>query len=253
MENNRLDMELIYVILIISFLAPIIGSLIGVIRKPSNLLMYNMLAFAAGVMLAISFLNLIPESIRLSSTWLCCLGILIGAIIMYLVDKLIPHLHPELVSQEQNCRLRRTALYLIIGIFLHNFPEGMAIALGTVSSSKLSLIIAVAIAIHNIPEGICTSAPYYYCTKKRMKSFMVSSLTAIPIVAGFILAHIIFQKIPLGIVGIIVAATAGIMIYISGDELIPTSCRKDNKSWSHSTIFSLIAGTLLVVILGILL
>lgn len=245
-------MEVIYIILLISFLGPILGSLIGVMKRPSNLMMYNMLAFAAGVMLAISFLKLIPESINLSSVWLCCIGILIGALIMYFVDRIIPHIHPELVSQEQNCRLKRTALYLLIGIFLHNFPEGMAIAIGSVTSMKLSLVIAIAIAVHDIPEGICTSAPYYYCTRKRLKSFLVSSATAIPTVLGFFFAHFLYQNISLAAVGIIVGATAGLMIYISGDELIPTSCHKNLKHWSHSTIFSLIAGVVSVILLGLL-
>jgi ZIP family zinc transporter len=245
-------MEIIYIILILSVLAPVIGSLIGVLRKPSHLMMYNMLAFAAGVMLAISFLRLIPESIRLSSIWLCCFGIIVGALIMYAVDKLIPHLHPELVSQEQGCHLKRTAVYLLIGIFLHNFPEGIAIAIGGVSSAKLSLTIAIAIAIHDIPEGICTSAPYYYCTKKRLKSFLLSSLTAIPTAGGFLLAHFLFKGMSYSILGMIMAATAGLMIYISGDELIPTSCHKTLKHWSHSTIFSLILGVISVVLLGLI-
>ena len=231
-------MEAIYVILIVTILGPVIGSLVGVLRRPSERFMHGMLAFAAGVMLAISFLELIPESIHLSSLYLASLGIFIGALFMFGLDKAIPHIHPELCSQEQGCKLKRTAIYLLIGIFLHNFPEGMAIAIGTVVEPSTALAIALAIAIHNIPEGICTSAPYYHCTKKRLKSFLISSSTAIPIIVGFVFARYLFLNIPLSIVGIITAATAGLMIYISGDELIPTSCNKGNKEWSHLTIFS---------------
>lgn len=243
-------MEPIYVILIISVFGPVIGSLIGIIKKPSNKFLFNMLAFAAGVMLAISFIDLIPESIKLSSIWLASIGILIGAAIMYILDKLIPHIHPELCKQEQGRNLERTSVYLILGIFLHNFPEGMAIGIGAVSGIKISLTIALAIAIHNIPEGIATSAPYYYITKKRLKSFLVSSSTAIPLIIGFLFANFLFKNIPPNIVGIIIAATAGLMIYISGDELIPTSCNKASGEWSHSTIFSLIAGVIFVLLLG---
>ena len=245
-------MEAIYVILIVTILGPVIGSLVGVLRRPSERFMHGMLAFAAGVMLAISFLELIPESIHLSSLYLASLGIFIGAFIMFGLDKAIPHIHPELCSQEQGCKLKRTAIYLLIGIFLHNFPEGMAIAIGTVVEPSTALAIALAIAIHNIPEGICTSAPYYHCTKKRLKSFLISSSTAIPIIVGFVFARYLFLNIPLSIVGIITAATAGLMIYISGDELIPTSCNKGNKEWSHLTIFSLILGVLFVVLLGLI-
>lgn len=243
-------MNPIYIIISISIAGPIIGSLIGVIKKPSNLFMYNMLAFAAGVMLSISFLELIPESIGFSSIWICAIGVVLGSLVMYTLDKIIPHIHPELCSQEHGHRLKRVAIYLLLGIFLHNFPEGIAMGIGAVTEFKLSFIIALAIAIHDIPEGICTSAPYYYVTRKRLKSFLISASTAIPTIIGFLFAYYLFQNIPLQIVGIIIAATAGLMIYISSDELIPTACCKDNKVWGHSTIFSLIAGVLLVIILS---
>ncbi|WP_432407885.1 ZIP family metal transporter [Wukongibacter sp. M2B1] len=233
----------------ISVLGPVIGSLIGVIKKPSEAFMYNMLSFAAGVMLTISFLELIPESIEFSSIYICSLGIVIGSLIMYSIDKLIPHIHPELIKQEQGRNLQKTATYLIVGIFLHNFPEGMAIAIGTVSDSKISIAIALAIAIHNIPEGICTSAPYYHCTKNRLKSFLVSSTTALPILVGFIFANFLFKNISPTLIGLIIGATAGLMIYICADELIPTSCC---KTTNHSTIFSLIAGILFVILLQLI-
>jgi zinc transporter, ZIP family len=243
-----MDTILLWIVLI-SALGPIIGSLIGVIKKPSTRFMFNMLSFAGGVMLAISFLELIPESIRFSSPIISVFGILTGAFFMFLVDKSIPHIHPELCSQEQGCQLKRTSIYLIVGMFLHNFPEGMAIAIGVVSEPRVSLIIALAIAIHNIPEGICTSAPYYHCTKKRIRSFLVSSVTAVPILVGFFLARILYQFISLSLVGFIIGATAGLMIYITADEIIPTSCCKMSN---HTTIFSLIAGVLMVILLKIL-
>ncbi len=243
MENS------LFWIVLISVLGPIIGSFIGVVKKPSERFMYNMLAFAAGVMLAISFLELIPESIALSSIYIAVLGILFGCVLMFGLDRLIPHIHPELCSQEQGCKLKRTSIYLFFGIFLHNFPEGMAIAIGTVSDIKISLVVALAIAIHNIPEGICTSAPYFHCTGKRLKSFLISSSTAIPILAGFIFAKFIFQQISNNLIGFIVGATAGLMIYITSDELIPSSCC---RTTNHSTIFSLIAGILFVILLGLI-
>lgn len=233
-------------IVIISVMGPVIGSLIGVLRKPSSVFTYNMLSFAAGVMLAISFLELIPESIAFSSIHICVLGMLLGSLLMYGIDRLLPHIHPELLQQEQGRHLQKTALYLIIGIFLHNFPEGMAIAIGTVSDSRLSLAIAIAIAIHNIPEGICTSAPYYLTTHNRLKSFLVSSATALPILVGFLFAKKLYQHISYDFVGLIIGATAGLMIYICADELIPASC---NRTTNHSTIFALILGTVFVVLL----
>lgn len=245
-------MEPIIFVLLISVLGPIIGSFLGVLKKPSPLFMKNMLSFSAGVMIAISFLELIPESIELSSVTLCVLGVIIGAGVMYGLDKLIPHINPELCKNEEGSKLKKTAIYLIFGIFLHNFPEGMAIAIGTVTNFKTTLSIALAIAIHNIPEGICTSAPYYYCTKKKLKSFLISSSTAIPLVLGFFAAKTLFKNIPLNMVGLIIAATAGLMIYISADELIPVSCTKDCHKYSHSSIFSFILGVIFVILLGMI-
>jgi ZIP family zinc transporter len=237
------------IIVAISILSPIIGSLIGVLRKPSERFMYNMLAFAGGVMLAISFLELIPESIAISSVLVATIGILLGSILMFGIDKLIPHIHPEMCKQEQGKKIERTAFYLIIGIFLHNIPEGMAIAIGTVSGTKISIVIALAIAVHNIPEGICTSAPYFYVSKKRLKSFLVSSSTAIPVLIGFVLAQELYKYISNDLIGLVIGATAGLMIYITSDEIIPASCC---KTTDHKTIFSLISGILFVVLLGAL-
>lgn len=240
----------IYVILLISVLGPVLGSLIGVLKKPSETFMHRMLAFAAGVMLSISFLELIPEGIRMSSLYIASLGVLTGSLFMLLLDRSIPHIHPELCSQEQGCDLKRTSVYLMVGIFLHNLPEGMAIAIGSVTDTSTGLAIALAIGVHNIPEGICTSAPYYFCTKKKLRSFLLSSATAIPILVGFIIADILFRNIPLAVVGFLIAATAGIMIYISGDELIPNACNKKQPLWDHMAIFSLIFGVIFVILLG---
>jgi ZIP family zinc transporter len=241
-------MDPVVLIVVISVLGPIIGSAIGVIRKPSFEYLCNMLCFAAGIMLGISFLELIPESIHLSSAVICISGLLSGSVIMYGLDRLIPHIHPELCAQEQGCNLKRTSVYLIIGIFLHNLPEGMAIAIGSVTEMRVSLAIALGIAIHNIPEGICTSAPYYHTTGARVKSFLVSSSTAVPILIGYLLARALFQVITPQVIGFIIGATAGLMIYITVDEIIPNSCVGTN----HRTIFSLVVGIIFVILLGLI-
>ena len=241
-----MDLTLIFIVSL-SILSPVIGSAIGIIRMPSNVAMYNMLAFAAAVMLSISFLELIPEAIEYGSLSFAIIGLVIGVSIMYLFDRLIPHLHPATLDQEQGGNLKKSALFLFWGIFLHNFPEGIAMAVGTVTNIKLSIAVAIGLAMHNIPEGILTSAPYYKATGKRWKAFWISSATAIPIAVGFVISYFIFQNISMITLSIIVAATAGIMIYICVDELIPAS---SFKLTNHSTIFSFISGILLVLLLG---
>ncbi|MFO8057630.1 MAG: ZIP family metal transporter [bacterium] len=239
-------METIYLIVIISVLGPVLGSAIGVMKRTSTSYICNMLCFAAGVMLSISFLDLIPESLRISSVWMCALGILLGTALMYTLDKTIPHIHPEFCVPEQGTRLKRTSIYLIMGIFLHNFPEGMAIAIGGMADIKVSITIALAIAIHNIPEGICTSSPYFNITGKRLQAFLYSSSTAVPLLVGFLVARFLLMDIDPMVLGVITGATAGLMIYIAADELIPSACQ---EAGSHSTIFSLMAGVLFVVLL----
>jgi len=225
---------------------PIIGSAIGILKMPTSGYICNMLCFAAGVMLSISFLELIPESLEISSLAITIGGLVLGSVAMYGLDRIIPHVHPGLCAQEQGCNLERTSVYLILGIFLHNFPEGMAIAIGSVTETTTSITIAIAIAIHNIPEGICTSAPYYHSTGKRIQAFLLSAATAIPILIGYVTARHIFQQVSIQVVGLLISATAGLMIYITADELIPHSCAGTN----HQTIFSLMLGVVFVLLLG---
>lgn len=233
-------------IVIIAVSGPVLGSVIGVLRKPTFGFICNMLCFAAGVMLAISFLQLIPGSLAVSSPGIAVIGVILGSLVMYGLDKIIPHIHPRLCAQEQGCNLERTSVYLILGIFLHNYPEGMAIAIGSVTEMRVSITIALAIAIHNIPEGICTSAPFYHSTGRRIQAFLLSSATAVPILVGYITARTIFQQVSPQVVGLLISATAGLMIYITTDELIPHSCAGTN----HQTIFSLILGVIFVIFLG---
>jgi ZIP family zinc transporter len=150
------------IIVALATIGPVIGSGIGVLKRPSTAYIHNMLYFATGIMLSISFLDLIPESIHLGGSFTCVAGLSLGAMAMYGLDRLFPHVHECAACAEDECHLGHTANFLILAIFLHNFPEGMAIAIGAVTNVGDSVVIALAIAIHNIPEGICTSAPHYY-------------------------------------------------------------------------------------------
>jgi zinc transporter, ZIP family len=113
-------MDPVFFIVVISVLGPLIGSTIGVLKLPSFDYICNVLCFAAGVMLAIAFLELIPQSLLISSALVCAGGVIFGSLIMFAMDRLIPHIQPRLCSQEQNCNLERTSVYLILGMFLHN-------------------------------------------------------------------------------------------------------------------------------------
>jgi ZIP family zinc transporter len=242
-------MEPYIYIIALSFLGPLIGTLIGIVKKPDERTMLDMMALAGGVMLGMAFFQLIPESIKLSSVATCIIGMIIGTFFMYLVDRVIPHVHPELCAPEYGSKIKKTALFILVGMFIHNIPEGMAMAVGMVSNIKLSFITALSISLHHIPESICTAAPYFYITKNRAKSFLVSISTFIPLMVGFALGVVLFSSIPAVFMGLAVGATAAVMVYISIDELIPTSCA---SSETHSNIFFLMAGIIIVLMLGLL-
>jgi len=209
-----------------------------------------MLAFAAGVMRTVSFINLIPQSISFSSMSIAVIGVGIGALLMFFIDKFIPHIHPErnLEKDKDFCNIKKSSRYLNTALFIHNLPEGMVIALGTITSNVFGIIIAIAITIQKIPEGICVAAPTYYCNKNKFKSFIIACSTLIPLLMGFFIAYFLYQNLSSTIIGLIIGITAGFMIYISTDELIPSSSKKVTN---HSTIISLIIGILFVLILNI--
>jgi len=154
-------------------------------------------------------------------------------------------------------KLMRMGLFTALAIGVHNFPEGLATFLSALEDQKLGMAIAVAIALHNIPEGISVSVPIFYATGSRRKAFLYSALSGVaePIGAGIGYLAILFLfggstgVIPSEIMGILFGAVAGIMVYISLDELLPTS-RAYGKG--HDSIYGLVAG-MLVMALSLLL
>ena len=232
----------------LSTAGPVIGSAIGVWKKPTEFYINSMLYFAAGIMMSISFLDLIPESIHLGSTVTCLVGLMAGALLMGAIDRVFPHVHECAACNEEVCHLGRTANFLILAIFLHNFPEGMAIALGSATDIGNSLVIALGIAIHNIPEGVCASAPHYFIFGNRMKSFVLSSVSALPIAIGYVFARYIVEQISTSTMSVLVGSTAGLMIYISVNELMPAS--RGYKKGHFVTAFA--GGFMSVLLLGLI-
>jgi ZIP family zinc transporter len=142
--------------------------------------------------------------------------------------------------------LLRMGVFVAIAIAIHNFPEGLATFLAALEEPSLGIPIAFAIAIHNIPEGIAVAVPIYHATGSRKKAFLYSFLSGLAEPAGaligFSLINILFNEIAFGVV---FAGVAGIMVYISLDELLP-SAEKYGKH--HLSISGLIAGMGLMAI-----
>jgi len=150
-------------------------------------------------------------------------------------------------------KLMRLGLFTALAIAIHNFPEGLATFLAALHSPALGLAIAVAIALHNIPEGISISVPIFYATGKRRKAFLYSLLSGLaePIGAGVAYLALLFftngrgGAIPPQVMGVLFGGVAGIMVYISLDELLPTS-RAYGKG--HDSLLGLVAGMLVMAV-----
>ncbi len=245
-------MDSLSFILLIIFIGPIIGAFLGIYKKYSEGQIFSMLSFAAGVMTFVSVLELIPEGYKNGSIELVIGGILAGGLAMFLLNKILPHYHhAEYVLSQKAKEIDRTAIFLFFGIFLHNFPEGMAIGMGGLSEIKFSIMIAIVIAIHDIPEAVCVAAPLYFTNKKRFRSFFITLLTAIPTVIGFLLTHYYFKNISASVLSVIIGATAGVMIHISFFELLPQSFG-GHLSKKRALIVFLLGGLFVIFLQGII-
>jgi ZIP family zinc transporter len=154
-------------------------------------------------------------------------------------------------------KLMRMGLFTALAIGIHNFPEGLATFLAALQDPSLGVAIAVAVALHNIPEGISVSVPIFYATGDRKKAFLYSVLSGLAEPLGAIIAYLGIRLffggnegvVPPQVMGILFGGVAGIMVYISLDELLPTS-RAYGKG--HDSLFGLVAG-MLVMALSLLL
>lgn len=142
--------------------------------------------------------------------------------------------------------LLRMGLFTALAIGIHNFPEGLVTFLAVLQEPTLGLAIAIAIALHNIPEGISVSVPVYYATGKRRRAFFYSVASGLAEPVGAVIAYFLLRaflgpaaQFPGQVVGLLFGFVAGVMVYISVDELLPTS-RAYGKG--HDSLLGLIAG-----------
>ena len=157
--------------------------------------------------------------------------------------------------QVHNHKLMRMGLFTALAIAIHNLPEGLATFLAALQDPSVGLAIAISVALHNIPEGISVSVPIYYATGKRRRAFVYSLLSGMAEPVGAMVAYGLLRlaigggAVPPQLMGILFGGVAGIMVYISLDELLPTS-RAYGKG--HDSLLGLIGG-MLVMSLSLLL
>jgi len=251
-----------------------IGSALAFFAKRTNTKFLAVsLGFSAGVMIYVSFVEIFVkarESLtsdlgEVAGTWATVISFFGGMLIIALIDKLIPSFeNPHEIKRvesmsdektEENTdgkgrKLYRMGMFAAIAIAIHNFPEGLATFTAALKDPSLGVAIAVAIAIHNIPEGIAVSVPIFYATGNRKKAFFYSFLSGLSEPVGALIGYLILMRFLNDTVfGILFASVAGIMVFISLDELLPSA---EEYGEHHLTIYGLVAG-MIVMALSLLL
>ena len=225
------------------------------IRQPKPKLMSLILGFSAGVMLYISFAELLHEAFKQIGYVNANVGFFIGIAFIALIDIFIPHeykqehatdsvlpLMKDTINQTEpvnshrghhrfrggavkTSQLKRAGMLTAIGIAIHNFPEGLAVFSSAITGDQaFGILVALAIALHNIPEGICVSMPIYEATGNRRQAFLYSFAAGLAEPIGAIIGYtILFKFLTPTLIYALLAFAAGIMVYISLDELLPTA------------------------------
>jgi ZIP family zinc transporter len=143
-------------------------------------------------------------------------------------------------AYKRRSTLLRTGIFTAIAIAIHNFPEGLATFVSAIHDPNLGIAIAVAIAIHNIPEGIAVSVPVFYATHNRKKAFLYSFLSGLAEPVGAVLGFLVLMPIMNeAVMGVLFGIVAGIMVFISVDELLPASQAYGEH---HLSVYGLVAG-----------
>ena len=217
-------------------------------KRISDRLLDVMLGFSAGVMLAATSFSLIVPALDLSGPLVAVFGIILGALVLHLIDRFVPHFHPALGAEGPPSKLSRVWLF-VLAITIHNFPEGLAVGVSFGSPNVAAgLAIATAIGLQNMPEGLAVALPLVREGYTRRKALLYGTLTGLVEPLGGLLGVAlvsIFQPIlPWGL-----AFAAGAMLFVVSDEMIPESHR---KGFEREATFGVIAGFVVMMLLDCL-
>jgi ZIP family zinc transporter len=239
-------------------LATGIGSALAFFTKHTNKKFLSVsLGFSAGVMLYVSFVEILVKAAdslsasmgEVKGNWFAVFAFFCGIFLIMIIDLLIPapenphnlHYVEEMNDPAQKERhLLRMGMFTALAIAIHNFPEGLATFASALNDPSVGISIAIAIAIHNIPEGISVSVPIYFATKSRKKAFWLSFLSGVSEPLGALIGYTILRPFFSDTTfGLLFASVAGIMVYVSLDELLPAA--REHGS-GHLAICGVIAG-----------
>lgn len=253
-------------------LATGVGSLIAFFTSRTNTKFLSVaLGFSAGVMIYVSLVEIFVKAKDSLVTalglkegyWLTIAGFFGGIIVIALIDRFIPNKnnpHEVRTVEDVNAveskdveasKLMKMGTFTALAIAIHNFPEGIATFMTALQDPNVGTAIAIAVAIHNIPEGIAVAVPIFYATGIRMKAFKLSLLSGLAEPIGALVAFFILMPFLNDIMfGVIFAGVAGIMVFISLDELLPAAKKYDE---THLSIYGLVAGMAVMAVSLVLL
>ncbi|HML34862.1 MULTISPECIES: zinc transporter ZupT [Sporomusa] len=258
------NVVLAFILTSIAGLATGVGGLLAFLVKRNNTRLLSVgLGFSAGIMIYVSFVELLRQAEGSliahmgdpMGKWITIASFFGGILLSILLDKLVPeHMsyHEVDVNAAQETqklsaeKLKRMGLFTAFAIALHNFPEGLATFIGTLDDPALGVSLAAAIAIHNIPEGMSVALPIYYATGNTLQAFGYSLLSGLAEPVGGLLGYIVLKTfLNEMVLGVTFAAVAGIMVYISLDELLPMA---RESGTGHSEMFGLVLGMLVMAV-----
>ncbi len=239
-------------------MSTLFGGFVTFFIKRNNLKALSIgLGFSAGVMVYVSLSELMREAPEMLSGYYSVIpskalafgGFFLGIIIAIAIDYFIPdHIESDFFNKsaksQQRHRIRRAGLITAIAVTLHNFPEGMATFLVSSQDLRLGVPVAIAIAIHNIPEGIAIALPIFHATGKKRLAILYTFLSGISEPVGGLIGVLLLKTIMSAqSIGIMTAAVAGIMVYISFDTLLPLA-REYGEN--HHVIIGIVSGMLIM-------
>lgn len=234
-----------------------VGGALGILvpqrnTKTMELALALGLGFSAGVMILISFMELLPTSetllkdthfLGMTGPGLTFSVFIIGILFCVIVDRITPKAfnphEPSDLSKERGNMLRRVGVVTALAIALHNFPEGMATLVAAMEGSAIGFGVLIAVALHNLPEGLAVALPIFYATRSRTKAFLAAlGAGLLEPLGAFVCLLVLGGDMNAATLGMIFAAIAGVMVFISFDELIPASREFGEHHWSIYGILS---------------
>ena len=198
-----------------------------------------LISFAAGVMLAISFSHLLPESVEMSTAaWPFAFG---GFLAFYLLQQAVMF-H---ACHEEECHTHHLGTLSFAGLTIHSFLDGLAIAVGFEASWSLGLLTTLAVLLHEVPEGITITGILLHANAPRPRVVRYSVIVAVATPLGAILSYFFLHDIGAQVLGALLAFTAGSFIYLAAADLLPETHKEHN--WRNAVFFFLGVGLLAVV------